>query len=477
MALTDPGAVDRALRSPQQRHHTFLSILVNTAVASLSTSYLWFACTFWIYLETRNVIATGAIGGAFMLLIALTSISFGTLVDRFRKLDVMRAATFFALIMFLIAGVVYLMAPDDELPRLDRPWFWAYALLILVGAVVENIRAIALATTVTILIDPDKRANANGLVGMVQGMAFIVTSVVAGLSIGLLGMGWTHLITVVLTAATLVHLLFLSMPEELRPAATDAHGGFDLKGSWRAVAAVSGLFALILFSTFNNFIGGVYMALMDPYGLELFAVEVWGVVFALGGTGFIVGGALIGKFGLGRNPLRTLLLAVLVMGVLGGLFTVREWAWLYVVGIWLYMMLVPAVEAAEQTVIQRVVPLERQGRVFGFAGAFEASAAPVTAFVIAPIAELWIIPWSRSADGASALSPLLGDGTSRGIALIFLGAGIVMVIAALVAFLTPVYRRISREYAVAAEEDEHAEKASAPGAAPGERPSPSSGDL
>lgn len=452
--LVDESAVDRTARSPEQRHATFLGILINTAVASLSTSYLWFALTFWIYLETRNVIATGVIGGAFMLLIAITSISFGTFVDRFRKLAIMRFATAFALVMFTIAGAVFWLAPDDQLTALDRPWFWTYAILVLIGAVVENMRTIALGTTVTILIDPDRRANANGLVGMVQGMAFIVTSVIAGLSIGMLGMGWTHVIALVLTAATAVHLMTLTMPEEVAPAASDAHGSFDLAGSWRAVMAVSGLFAVIVFSTFNNFIGGVYMALMDPYGLEMFSVEVWGLVFAFTGTGFIIGGALIGKFGLGRNPLRTLLLAVIVMGLIGALFTIREWAWLYVAGIWLYMVIIPAVEAAEHTVIQRVVPLERQGRVFGFAGAFEASAAPVTAFVVAPIAQVWIIPWSRSAEGAAALEPLLGTGTSRGIALIFLVSGLIMVAAAVAAFAGPYYRRISAAYAAAVARDE-----------------------
>ncbi len=29
---------------------------------------------------------------------------------------------------------------------------------------------------------------------------------------------------------------------------------------------------------------------------------MWGIVFAIGATGFIVGGALIGKFGLGSIP-------------------------------------------------------------------------------------------------------------------------------------------------------------------------------
>ena len=448
--LTDPDAVDTSLRTPAQRSRTFTGILVNTALANVTTSYLWFALTFWVYLETRNVIATGVVGGAYMLLIALSSISFGTFVDRYRKLAVMRFAAAFTLVMFVLSGVMFLLTPSSLLLDLARPWFWVFVMIILIGAVVENMRNIALSTTVTILIEPDRRANANGLVGMVQGLMFIVTSVLSGLSVGLLGMGWTIGAALVLTALAFAHLLTLRMPEEVRAAATDAHGGFDLRGSLSAVLAISGLFALILFATFNNFIGGVYMALMDPYGLEMFPVELWGIFSAVGFTGILVGGALIGKFGLGANPLRTLLAAVVLMGVLGAVFTLREWAWLYIAGIWAYLVLVPFVEAAEQTVIQQVVPLQRQGRVFGFAMAFESAASPVTAFLIAPIAQFWIIPYARSADGAARLAPLLGGGTSRGIALVFLVAGTIMVVAALLAFLTPVYRRISASYAQAA---------------------------
>lgn len=431
-----------------------MGILVNTGVANITTSYLWFALTFWAYLQTRSVIATGVIGGAYMLLIALSSISFGTFVDRYRKLSVMRFAGAFTLLMFVLAGALFLVIPTDAMLDLRQPWFWLFTVIILIGAVVENMRNIALSTTVTILIEPDRRANANGLVGMVQGIMFIITSVLSGLSVGFLGMGGTIVVALVLTALALAHLLTLRMPEEVRAAASDVQGGFDLRGSYLAVLAVPGLFALVLFSTFNNFVGGVYMALMDPYGLEMFSVEMWGAVFAFGATGFLVGGALIGKFGLGRNPLRTMLLAVVAMGVIGALFTVREWAWLYVLGIWLYLVLVPFIEAAEQTVIQRVVPLNRQGRVFGFAMAFESAAAPLTAFVVAPLAEFLIIPYARSTEGAERLAPLLGEGTSRGIALVFLVAGVVIIAAAVLAFLTPVYRRISASYldAAAAEE-------------------------
>ncbi|MET4146750.1 MFS transporter [Arthrobacter sp. UYCo732] len=450
--LGDPESINTSMRSPAQRSRTFAGILVNTGLANITTSYLWFALTFWVYLETRNVIATGVIGGAYMLLIALSSISFGTFVDRNRKLAVMRFAAGFTLVMFAVSGVMFLITPTTSLLDLTQPWFWIFAVIILVGGVVENMRNVALSTIVTILIEPDRRPNANGLVGMVQGLAFLVTSVLSGLSVGLLGMGWTVVVAVVLTGLAFAHLLTLRMPEEVRAAATDAHGAFDLRGSLAAVLAVAGLFALILFSTFNNFIGGVYMALMDPYGLEMFPVELWGTVFAVGATGFLVAGALIGKFGLGSNPLRTLLIAVILMGFLGAVFTVREWPWLFILGIWLYMLLIPFVEAAEQTVIQQVVPLPRQGRVFGLAMAFESAAAPITAFLIAPIAQFWIIPYARSTEGAAQLAPLLGEGMSRGIALIFLVAGIIVIVAALLAFLTPVYRRVSASYAQAAAE-------------------------
>src|SRR5690606_1970857 len=126
----------------------------------------------------------------------------------------------------------------------------------------------------------------------------------------------------------------------------------------------------------------------------------------------------------GGHPVRTMLLVVIAMGLLGALFMLREWWPLYVVGIWLYLMLVPPVEAAEQTVIQKVVPYQRQGRVFGTAAAFEASAAPITAFLIAPIAEFFIIPYMDSAAGQRQWSWLLGAGEARGIALVCLFAGL-----------------------------------------------------
>jgi len=427
---------------------SFYQVLLNTLIANITTSFLWFALVFWAYLETESVLATGIIGGTYMLLVALCSIWFGTIVDNHKKRNIMIFASAFTAAAFLLAGLVYILVPNESLLDLTRPWFWLLAGIILIGAVVENMRNIALSTVVTLLVEKEKRANANGLVGTVQGIGFIITSVFSGLSIGFLGMGWTLAIACTLTALALIHMLFVRIPEEgIAHDPNLKNKLVDIKGSVAAVRIVPGLFGLLFFSMFNNFIGGSYMALMDPYGLTLFPVEIWGAIFGVAGTGFIIGGILIAKFGLGKKPIKTLLYMVIVMGLIGSLFTIREWAWLFIAGIWLYMVLIPVVEAAEQTVIQRVVPFEKQGRVFGFAQALESSATPLTAFAIAPIAQFFIIPYMKTEAGNAQFGWLLGGGEARGIAFIFLISGFIMVGVALLAFTTKTYRHISESFA------------------------------
>lgn len=426
----------------------FHKVLLNTLVANVTSSYLWFALTFWVYLETKNVMATGIVGGSYMFLVAMLSLVFGVIVDNNRKKDVMVYSSVITLITYALAGVGYMLQPVSNITNIGHPAFWAFAILILIGGVVENMRNIALSTTVTLLVPKEGRDKANGLVGTVQGVAFMVTSVFSGLSVGLLGMGWTVAIAVTLTALALLHLIFtVHIPEEkiVHDPELD-NKKIDIRGSIATIRKIPGLFPLLFFTTFNNLIGGVFMALMDPYGLELFSVEWWGIILGITSTGFIVGGLLVAKKGLGKNPLRTMLMLMVIMSLIGMIFTIREWWLLYVVGIYAYMTLIPAVEAAEQTILQRVVPLKRQGRVFGFAQAMESAASPITAFMIGPIAQYVLMPYMRSTEGKATWGWLLGSGQARGIALVFVIASVLMLTLVLFVFRSRSYHLLSDTY-------------------------------
>ncbi len=427
----------------------FMQVLVNTLVANVTTSFLWFALTFWAYLETQSVLATALVGGGYMLLVAISSLFFGTLVDRYRKKTIMFVAGIFTFITYFAAALIYFATPEDSISNLLSPAFWIFMIVILIGSVVENMRNIALGTTVSILVPKEKHANANGLVGTVAGIGFLVTSVFSGLAIGYLGMGWTLIIAVSLTALAALHLFFfVDIPEDhLEHDPEIANKKIDIHGSIQAIKEAPGLFGLIIFTTFNNFIGGVYMALMDPYGLTLFSVQVWGIVLGVTSAGFIVGGGLIAKYGLGKKPIRTLLLANIIMAIVGIVFAIREFWLLYAAGMFVYMCLIPIVEATEQTIIQRVVPLKRQGRVFGFAQSIESAASPITALAIGPIAQFLVIPYIASADGQQQFGWLLGSGDARGMALLFVISGLILLLASILAFRTKSYQILSKFYA------------------------------
>ena len=153
------------------------------------------------------------------------------------------------------------------------------------------------------------------------------------------------------------------------------------------------------------------MALMDPYGLTLVSVETWGIVLGVASFGFIVGGILVARSGLGANPLRTLLLANVVMWTICILFPIRSEILLARDRLLHLPALIPVAEASEQTIIQRVVPFEEQGRVFGFAQMLETAASPITAFLIGPIAQFWVIPSMTDGAGADVDRKLVRDRT------------------------------------------------------------------
>jgi DHA3 family multidrug efflux protein-like MFS transporter len=106
-------------------------------------------------------------------------------------------------------------------------------------------------------------------------------------------------------------------------------------------------------------------------------------------------------------------------------------------------------EASEQTIIQRAVPFREQGRVFGFAQSLETAASPVTAFLIGPIAQFWVLPSMTDGSLASLIGSWFGEGPARGMALVFIVAGVIGLTVTVLALRSRPYRDLSARYAAA----------------------------
>lgn len=432
----------------------FYAVLANTVAASMTNTYVWFAVTFWVYLQTQSVIATSVMAGVYTITVAGSGFFLGSLVDRYPKKRVMLTSSLASLVLFALAWVVYVTQPQTTFSDAGNPALWVFVVLTLMGALAGNVRGIALSTLVTVWVPEPDRDRANGLVGSANGAAFLVASIFSGLAIGYIGVAWMLTIAVALTVAVIGHLVTIRIdvrePANRTAVAvaddTTSASMVDLSGTIRIVRLVPGLFGLIFFHTFNNFLGGVFMSLMDAYGLQLVSVQVWGVLWGFLSLGFIVGGMIVARRGLGANPLRTLFLGNIVMWVICTVFTLLRSIELLTVGMFIWLCLIPAVEAAEQTILQKVVPADRQGRVFGFAQSVEQAATPITAFLIGPIAQWFFIPFMTTGAGVDLIGHWFGTGTDRGLALLFTLAGVIGLIVTVLAMRTYAYRSLSAAY-------------------------------
>lgn len=427
---------------------SFYNVLGNTLIASVTNYTVWFALTFYVYLETRSVFATGMIAGMYLVLTAASGFWFGSIVDHHHKKHVMLSSSAVSFGLYALALLAYFVIGEAALSDLTQAYIWVFMVIIMIAVIVGNLRNISLSTLVTLLVPEDRRDKANGLVGMVTGIGFLTTSVISGFLVAWGGIFYTLIFALILTAIAFVHLAFIPIKEErIVTAGEDEQKKIDIKGTLTVIYGVPGLMALILFTTFNNFLGGIFMALMDAYGLSLVSVQTWGLLFGFLSTGFILSGILIGKIGLGKNPLRTLMIINLIAWTICCFFTLRSSIVLLGIGMFFWFLLSPFAEAAEQTTLQKVVPFKRQGRVFGFAQSVEQAASPLTAFLIGPLTQFFFIPLMTDGLGADLIGSWFGTGPDRGIALVFTLAGVIGVIVTILAINSPYYRKLSAHYA------------------------------
>jgi DHA3 family multidrug efflux protein-like MFS transporter len=362
----------------------------------------------------------------------------------------MLASSAVTLILFAIGLGIFLAAPAAAFESVASATLWVFIVVLLCGTIAGNIYAIAIPVLIAFIVPEDSRDRANGMYGTMHGVAFGLTSVISGVSLAFGGMAFVLVAAIAATIlAAIALMLLVPIPEKTLIHTADHEavpGKVDLAGTFRAVRAVPGLFALIFFTTFNNFLGGVFFALMDAYGLSLMSVENWGFLWGVLSLGFIAGGLTISRMGLGDRPLYVLFRNNIITWTVCIVFTIQPSILLLAIGTLVWMFFVPFTEAIEQTIFQKVVPPERLGRVFGFAQSIEQGASPITAFLIGPITQLVFIPFMTTGTGAELIGDWYGIGPGRGIALVFSIAGAIGLVVTLIAMRSRAYELLAARY-------------------------------
>jgi MFS family permease len=416
----------------------FFTVWFGQLVSLIGSQLTGFALGVWAYDQTKSVVLLALVIVANQAPYVLLSPLAGVLADRWDRRTAMIVSDAGAGIPVLLAAVLYLT---------NRLQPWMVLPINLWMASFNTLMWPALSASVTLLVPKRHYGRANGFVQLGEAVPQIAGPALAGALYVTIHLGYMALIdfaTYVFSA--LLMLLCVRIPRPPPTAAgRQAQGSLwqEMRFGWDYIAARKGLLGLLLVFLITGALNNMLMPLFVPLVLDNWDASVLGYLSTLMGVGVLGGTLVVSAWGGGKRKVFTLLGA----GMLNGLFLTA--AGLRVAIPWIAVCLVvmmfcgPFMNACSQAIWQAKVAPDVQGRVFAVRRTVAASSVLLSPLLAAPLADYLFKP-GMAAGGvlAAVLGPVFGVGASRGVGVLIILVGLLLVVVYLVALFNRFVRRV-----------------------------------
>jgi hypothetical protein len=399
----------------------FVAVALGQGVSMFGSQLTSFAMGVWVYQRTGSATALGLISFFTLLPEIVLAPLGGALADRWSRRRAM-------LLGDAGSGVATaLMAGLALVGRLDVAWVYP---LVALGSAFRALQAPALVALTPLLVPRAHLARANAALELASAAALTAGPVAAAGLLGSRGLGAVLALDVASFALALTSLLMVRV-RELAPAPGARPGLLrEAAEGWRYVRGQAGLVALLALFAVLNFTNGTVEVLLPPLVLGFAPPRTLGSVMSAAGVGGLVGGLLLAVFGGPRRAVTAILALCAVQGLVLLLAALRPSVPLVVAAGFAYSLTLPVLYASSQTLWQVRVPSELLGRAFAVRRVVAWSTLPLAYLLAGRLADGVFEPL-MAAGGALApsLGRVIGSGPGRGIALLFITLGLLVLCA------------------------------------------------
>lgn len=338
-------------------------------------------------------------------------------------------------------GVALLLA-------LGRLEIWHIYLLMAASSAFGAFQWPAYSASISLLVPKSQYGRASGLVQLAQATAQIVAPVVAGVLLGVIGLPGIILIDFSTFLFAVSTLLLVKIP---RPARTAAEGRKpsiwqEAWEGWRYIVSQRGLLVMLALFGLANFTIGIVYVLFTPLVLSFSTAAVLGTLLSVGGLGFLAGGLLMSAWGGPRRRIYGIYFAEALLGA--ALFAAGFPPNPLLLGVMAFLAYfsLPVVNGCSQAIWLVKTPPGLQGRVFATRRMIAWSSMPLAYLVAGPLADRVFEPLMAEGGALTGtLGRFLGTGPGRGIGLLYVIMGGLLLLATLAGVLSPRLRRVELE--------------------------------
>ena len=403
----------------------FMTIWAGEFIANIGSGMTAFALSVYVYQLTKSVTWVSVITIlAYLPTILLNPVG-GILADRFDRRLMMICGDLFSAI-----GLIYILISIQTGHGGMTP--------ILIGVIINSVFVSLLdpsfKATVTDLLTEEEYAKASGLVQIAGNAKYLISPALAGLILGFADIRVILIIDICTIFVTVFAVASVRRTiEKVKPRQDKFNLIREFKEGMQIIIQNKGVTALVLLMAFMCFFIGFIQTLIIPMVLPISNARTVGIMESISAIGMLAGSMVIGILGIKKHYSKILVTALILCGcfmALTGIST--DMAFILSASI-LFFTTLPFVNTCADVLIRVSIPNEVQGRIWGLISLLT-QIGYVAAYAVCGILADHVFEPVMLENGrfAASIGKVIGTGEGRGIGLMLILAGLLMVAVAFV---------------------------------------------
>lgn len=336
-----------------------------------------------------------------MLPMILVSPFIGTFIDRWNKKALLIVPDIVAAAFAVALSVVGTLNHTFPL--------WLVFVSLLVRSLAQAFQMPTIQSILPTIVPDEEVTKINGQLGMVQSATMIVSPALGAMLYAFIPINYLILVDVLGAALGIGLLMFIAIPSNLAQVDEKPQILADMVFAFKRIGTVRGLWSVLLISSLFTLMFMPAGSLYPLMTLGYFKGTVFqaGIVEMVWSAGSLLGGALIGIFGVQKDRMPAIIVSI---AVLGAAFAVSGFLPPTMAGFVMFTVLntfaglaVAFPMALSMAMIQQSFPPQELGRVFGVTMAFSGLAGPVGLLFAGPLADAVGVQWLFTISGIGSI--------------------------------------------------------------------------
>jgi MFS family permease len=287
---------------------------------------------------------------------------------------------------------------------------------------------------ITQLVPKQYLGHANGMAQFGVAAGNLLAPLLGGALVLMIGLSGIVLIDCVTFLFAITTLLLVRFPDTLFLKSEEPLLQ-EIVGGWRYIVKRRSLVTMIVFFVVTNFFFSIMIVLLTPLVLSFGSSTVLGTVIAVNAGGALTGGLMMGLWGGTQRRAEGMVKFVMLLGLSALVIGLRPVPVYAAIGAFGVGVAVAFVNAHWLALIQTKVGLELQGRVLATIQMLEWAMVPLGFALVGPLADRVFEPLlANGGPLAASIGRLIGVGPGRGMGLMMVLVGGMMLLVAIVGY-------------------------------------------